>query len=38
VKKTLLLLAAALLATCVTIPQAAAGPNPLCPPGTICIK
>lgn len=35
-KKTLLMLAAALLAICVTIPQAIAGGNPLCPPGTIC--
>jgi starvation-inducible outer membrane lipoprotein len=36
VKKMLLLLAAAVLAMCVTIPQAVAGPNPLCPPGTVC--
>ena len=36
-KKILLMLAAALLAMSVSIPQAAAGPNPLCPPpGTVC--
>ena len=35
-KKTLLLLAAAVLAMCVTIPQANADGNPLCPPGKSC--
>jgi len=37
VKKTLLLVAATLLALSATIPQAAAdGGNPLCPPGKTC--
>jgi hypothetical protein len=31
-----LLLAAAVLAMSVSIPQAVAGPNPLCPPGQVC--
>ena len=35
-KKTLLLLAAALVAMCATIPPATAGGNPLCPPGKVC--
>lgn len=35
-KKTLLLIAAAVLALSVTIPQAIADGNPLCPPKTVC--
>jgi starvation-inducible outer membrane lipoprotein len=35
-KKPLLLFTAALLAMCATVPPAAAGGNPLCPPGKVC--
>jgi len=36
VKKTLLLIAAALLAMSIAVPPAGAGGIPVCPPGKVC--
>jgi hypothetical protein len=36
VKKTLMLIAAAVLALCASVVPANAGGNPVCPPGVVC--